>query len=226
MLVERLAPVARAGTRAASLLLGLALCACAAAPNVHPEQPRSAASPPPDTVLDPRQIRGNFVWRQRLSARYQGDSFKFEAVLEKSGNTLRVLFLTPYGTRALLIEQTGHTVRTEYFIPQRLPFSPSHILSDIHRVFFRGFGEGAPNNGQRVQRLDGEVFYDTYRQGALVARVVQQPTDAHSTRIPQQEKRISIDYEPGFRPGVPPHRVRLNNDWYGYLIEIDTLAKP
>jgi hypothetical protein len=179
----------------------------------------------PDTLVDPGQIPGNFLWRQRLVARYGEDTFEFEAVVEKSTDSLRVLFLTPYGTRALLLEQVGHDVRTQYFISHRLPFPPRYILSDMHRVFFRGFAPGAPNHGRHAQLLAGEFFEDTWETGTLVARTVQLPEQGPRASAAQSRK-ISIRYTPGFRPGSPPARIRLNNQWHGYDITIDTLAQP
>ncbi len=193
-----------------------------------PEPPQPIRGAPPDTLVDPRHISPDFLWRQRLHATYGDDSFKFDAVVEKSEATLRVLFLTPYGTRALLLEQVGTQVRTEYFVSQRLPFPARYILGDIHRVFFRGFADPPPAAGTHEQRLGREVFRDTWRDGALVSRVVSlapEPEGSHDATGPEP-RRISIGYSPGFRLGSPPARVRLDNEWYGYEIEIETLSSP
>jgi hypothetical protein len=183
---------------------------------------------PPEMLVDPRLISPDFLWRQRLTATYGEDSFKFDAVVEKSAATLRVLFLTPYGTRALLLSQVGSEVRTEYFVPQRLPFPARYILGDIHRVFFRGFADRNPTTGIHEQRLGREVFRDTWRDAALVSRVVTlaQEPGANASDGGREPARISVRYSPAFHPGSPPARVRLDNDWYGYEIEIETLSSP
>lgn len=187
--------------------------------------PPSAVAPveqaPCDILVDPTAMSRDFLWRQRLTATYDEHQYRFEAVLEKSGPTLRVLFLTPYGTRALLLEQRHEQVHTEYFIPQRLPFPPERILGDIHRAYFRGFDRALPSGGTREYREHGEMFEDTWQGGRLVQRVATAP--GSPARDNSRTKRVAIAYTPGFVPGTPPARVMLTNDWHGYQILIETI---
>src|SRR5690606_21276215 len=118
-------------------------------------------------LVDTSEISGNFLWRQRLLTRYGGDEWQVQGVLETSGDSLKVLLLTPYGSRALLLEQNGKTVRSEYFVSQHLPFPAQYILYDIPRVLFLGFAPDAPRDGRYSHTVKGELLTDTYREGAI-----------------------------------------------------------
>lgn len=189
----------------------------------HATPPPSASDPveetPPDAWIDPATMPRDFLWRQRLTTTYGEHRYRFEAVLEKSGSTLRILFLTPYGTRALLIEQAHGQVHTEYFIPQRLPFPPERILGDVHRAYFRGFDGRLPLNGTNEYRDHAEMFEDTWQSGRLVQRVARAAAPGNAS----PEKRVTIAYTPGFVPGPPPAQVVLTNGWHGYQILIETI---
>jgi hypothetical protein len=182
----------------------------------------TVTQPQADTLTDPTRIGEDFTWRQKLHARYGEDEFDFEAVIEKSGNTLRVLFLTPYGTRALLLEQLGQKVSTRYFVSQRLPFPARYILGDIHRVFFRGFAPEKPTDGAHTHEQGGERFEDTWRRGVIIARTVTPDKGARKGAEPASAA-VTIRYTPGYRPGLAPGRVHLDNQRHGYEIAIDTL---
>ena len=205
-----------------ALSFSIALASACAPRGTEPTSPRATSQAPLDVLTEPRLVGPDFVWRQKLSASYGDDSFDFEAVLEKSDNALRVLFLTPYGSRALLLEQLGQQVRTEYFVSQRLPFPAHFILGDIHRVFFRGFEGQLPPDGSHTQRLQGEVFHDTWQHGSLVSRTVEFE-NAEPEKLDQQAGAIAIRYAPGYRPGAVPGQVFLENHRHGYEISIDTL---
>lgn len=168
--------------------------------------------------MAPRLLPRDLFWRQQLKANHGGHQFEFQAVLENADDRLRVLFLTPYGTRALLLEQVGAEVQSEYFIPHELPFPPAHIMGDIHRVFFRGFAKTPTQDGTFRQRVDAEVFEDTWQHGRLVKRVCWAIRPADTT------KKISIRYAPGYIPSTPPKTVWLTNGWHGYQIVIETKA--
>jgi hypothetical protein len=170
-------------------------------------------------LLAPEQIAGNFVWRQRVTAAFENRRDSLEAVLEKSGGRLRVLFLTPYGSRALLLEQQGQEVTEEYFVEQRLPFPARYILVDIHRAVFRGLEHGPQKDGTHEHPNGVELFADTWRGGRLVERRVFWPKADGSRTI---EPAIVARYRPGLVLGEPPENVTIANRRMGYRLEIDT----
>lgn len=169
-----------------------------------------------DVLPRPAIIERDFTWRQRLAASYGQQSFSFQALLEKEQDTLSLLFLTPYGTRALLLRQSGADVDTRYFVSQRLPFPPRHILTDVYRVFFRGASGTPRSDGSHRLLVDGETFVERWRGGLLEQREVY----AEAT---QGRPAVVIRYRPGTDFQAPAGRVELDNRAYGYRIEIETV---
>src|SRR5690606_41940002 len=78
--------------------------------SLHDALPISAAVSPGELV-DPSTVATDFMMRQHLQGDYGDDEIAFDAVVQKQGDTLLVLVLTPYGSRALLIEQKGLNTR-------------------------------------------------------------------------------------------------------------------
>ena len=121
-------------TKAAALaaLLAAAGCIHHAAPperaGLTPAPPTAAELPPPDA------IPGTFTLRQKLTATSPKGGGSFEAVLQKTPGTLTLVGLTPYGSRAFLLQQTKGDVQFTKYIPRELPFPPTFMLLDIHRV--------------------------------------------------------------------------------------------
>ena len=90
---------------APALALAITVSACAhhaAAPPARPPvaPPTAAELPPPDA------IPGTFAVRQKLTASSAKGGGSFEAVLQKAPGTLTLVGLTPYGSRAFLLQQT------------------------------------------------------------------------------------------------------------------------
>lgn len=209
--------------------LALALGSCGG--KVQPAQPSSAQPSSAqssseealsDIVRSPERLGEDFVWRQRLTATYGDESFSFQAVVEKTGNTLNLLCLTPYGSRALLLKQRGTTVKTQYFVEQRLPFPARYILSDLHRVY-TPTREAPPKpteldrESTLEMRLDGEQFVDQFVDGRIVRREIYGPM-ARSDR----PDVVVLYADAGGTPSSAT-RITLDNRAYGYHIEIETL---
>ena len=106
-------------------------CAHRAPPPAAAPEPAPAAAdlPPPD------RIPGQLTLRQKLAAKSAHGGGSFETILQKRPGVLRVVGLTPFGTRAFLLEQRGPTVDFTSYVPRELPFAPTFMLLDIHRVF-------------------------------------------------------------------------------------------
>ena len=91
-------------TFAACAVALMLVAACA-----HQAPPAAAPAPiPPPTPAElprPEAIPGEFTVRQKLVAKSGHGGGSFEAVLQKKGDTLTMIGLTPYGGRAFLLVQ-------------------------------------------------------------------------------------------------------------------------
>jgi hypothetical protein len=204
------------GLRSAlGLVVGLWLAGCAS---------RVAQSPPlpPYTgPLDfPADVAEDFFDRQRIVASYEGHSFGFDAVLQKRGNELTLLGLTPFGSRAFVVTQKGTEVSFQNYVGTALPFPPKYMLIDVHRVFF---AHGASDQAQApeadsARSSEDEVITERWREGRLAER-----TFSRSDGRPPG--KISVDYEWGSGDDADhPRRVTLTNGWYGYRLDITTTS--
>jgi hypothetical protein len=180
--------------------------------------------PPYTGPLDfPSGGMADFFDQQKIVATYEGHSFGFDAVLQKRGNELTLLGLTPFGSRAFVVTQKGADVSFQNYVGASLPFRPQYMLIDVHRVFLQAspLGDGPPYEGERTFSSADEKVTERWHDGRLVqrsyARIDGSPRGA-----------IVVDYEGGLGDdGRPPHHVVLINGWYGYRLDITTLShKP
>jgi hypothetical protein len=184
---------------------------------------RSAQAPPPPYTgpLDfPDEGVADFFDRQRIVATYEGHSFAFDAVLQKRGNELTLLGLTPFGSRAFVVTQKGAAVSFQTYVGTSLPFPPQYMLIDVHRVFFPhvGPGDAAASPGEHTFSSDGEVITETWRDGRVSERTF-------SRADGRPAGRIVIHYDETMdEEGGHPHHVVLNNGWYGYRLDITTVS--
>jgi hypothetical protein len=203
------------GVRTTALgALGLALLAsaCGGGP------PRPAARPDPSVLHAPSEYPGAFLDRQHITATYGTRKASFDAVLQKRGDELVLLGMTPFGSRAFVLKQTGVDVTFESFVPQELPFPPRYILLDVHRVFFDGVAPGpqALDDGMHDATRDGEQITERWQGGRLWQRRIRRVN-----ADPAGE--IVIDYDAGMPAGgPPPAHVGFANGWYGYRLDITT----
>jgi len=110
-----------------------------------------AAEAPTDTgypgaLVSTNCIEGSFMARQRVIARYAGRTSSFDAVLQYHDGTLTLIGLTPFGTKAYVLQQRGTAITFDVIVPQAVeerPFPPHYVLLDVHRTVFMGV-PGAP----------------------------------------------------------------------------------
>jgi hypothetical protein len=151
-------------------------------------------------------------------ANYKGRAAAFDAVLQKKGNELTLVGLTPFGSRAFVIRQVGTVLSFESFVPQTLPFPPSYIVVDVERVFFPWTDAPPPTDGERRFSRDAEAVAEQWEGGKLRRR-----TFAFAEGHPPGE--IVIDYDGGMEiGGAPPPHVSFDNGQYGYHLDITTLT--
>jgi hypothetical protein len=192
--------------------------------------------PPPDA------IPGTFTVRQKLVASSAHGGGSFEAVLKKLPGRLTLLGLTPYGSRAFLLEQAGADVSFTSYIPRELPFPPTYVLLDVHRVFDAPLGASpeAGDGKDEVEReaiVRGELVRERWLGGHLVQRIfipvsiavpkrgaktaVTSAGSATSAAAPETPL-VTVSYEGQGPAGLPAH-VTLVHHRFGYRLEVDTL---
>ena len=186
--------------------------ACASARPAPPPRPY------PGVLTRPSAHPGDFIRRQKLTARFGEQTQSFEAVLQKQGDKLKLVGLTPFGTKAFLLEQDGLEVTFTSFMPRELPFPPRYILQDVHRVYFSG-GPGEPlSDGEHAREQPGEKITERWLGGRLLER--------RFTRVAGDPPGVlAVTYEGGLAGGTSPRLIAIDNGWLGYSLSIETLSE-
>ena len=200
----------RALARLRSVFLVIVLSACAHKPPPQPVVPPTAAElPPPDA------IPGEFAVRQKLNATSPKGGGSFEAVLQKTPGTLTLVGLTPYGSRAFLLQQTKGDVQFTKYIPREMPFAPTFMLLDIHRVLDHWLGPPLAS-GDRSGQVGDETIHERWQGGHLVERTFTSATS-------KPPGTITISYT-GHTAELPiATHITLRNARLDYRIDIDTV---
>lgn len=188
---------------------------------------RTTAAPAPSLLsagADPGPIRPasdlphEFQWRQRVTAQWNEGKQTFEAVLQKRDGELILVGLSPMGLPGFVLKLASDgNISFENRTQRELPFPPSFILADVQKAYFDWLGPVAPTfTGERGGERRGLRVSETFAQGKLVER---------SFRRPDSDLALTVRYT-GFRDGqLSPERVRLDNAWFGYQLEIETLEQ-
>lgn len=184
-----------------------------------------ACGPPPGPPRYPGDLRAtsdlgpDFTLRQEIAITFGDREARFEAVLEKRGDLLLLLALSPFGSRAFAIEQRGTSVELTRFVDEELPFPPRWVLLDVHRTLFLGLGAGPRPDGWTEEERAGERVRERWSGGRLLERTFDRLDG-------EPEGRIRIEYGDGMAPGEPPPLIHFDNGWLGYRIVIRTMDTP
>lgn len=195
------------------MLLG----ACSKGQQAESAQPRSLAEADYPGELA-RSLPGpDFMARQRLRGTARGREIGGEVVLQKQGDALTLVGLTPFATKAFVARQQGADVQVEVFAPEgKLPFPPRFMLLDVHRVQFLGL-PGAPlADGRHEGEVGAERVTEVWQGGALLERRFERKDG-------KPAGAIVITYEGGMKDGALPNKLRVDNGWFGYQIAVETL---
>jgi hypothetical protein len=196
------------------VLLALALAGCAHKPPPPPivaRAPTAAELPAPDT------IPGAFAVRQKLTASSAKGGGSFEVVLQKQPGTLTLVGLTPYGSRAFLLVQTKGDVQFTSYVPRELPFPPTFMLLDIHRVL--GSWIGAPlGAGERSGQVGDETVRERWQDGKLLERTFTNANGSPSN----PPGAITVSYK-GYGASNLASNITLENRRLDYRIVIETV---
>jgi hypothetical protein len=194
-----------------------------ASPKPEPAQDPGVA---PDRANSPRyvgelfdlaQLPEDFLWLQRVSGSFQGEDYSLKFALEKRGAELRVVGLSPFGTRAFLIRQQGRNFSFESYTDRPVPFSPKVVLIDVQRAFLvRDLSSQPPATGLHSYQHGAEAVRESWRDAALEWREFTHP---------DFERPIRVEYEPPMRDFEPPALARLRHGWFGYEIVVETSSR-
>ncbi|MBK7948120.1 MAG: DUF3261 domain-containing protein [Deltaproteobacteria bacterium] len=175
---------------------------------------------------------GSRMLRQRVEVEWPSGRERFDAVLQRRPGELALIGLGPMnlvGFRLALVAGAGTgegapRIEFENRSGRPLPFSPAHILADVQRVFYPWLeepwpgeaGMDCPEGCERSGRQEGLAVWERRVAGSLAERRF-----AIAGRLDAGEVRIRYADWQG-EPAMP-HRVELENGWFGYRLTIETL---
>lgn len=163
-------------------------------------------------IRSPRELPRDFQWRQVVEVEYgEHKPRAFDAVLEKAGEKMTLLGLTPLGTVTFVAEAQGKKVRFENRTGEKLPFDGSYILRDVQRVFFPWLS-GPVRNGWRTGRFGEEVVRERLVNGQIVERRFER----------RGELQAKINFLKPVAAHLPSPNVTLENKRFGYRLHIET----
>lgn len=190
----------------------------------------------PGTLLAPTQLATEALWRQRVTATWRTPDQEpqergFDAALQRQGDVLTVIGLSPLGTVGFSIQQSANRQGVAGLdvvnnIEDELVIPPRFILLDVHRTFFPW---NAPNwqpmqgAGNRTCRRDGEEIRETWQNSRLQKRTFR--------RIDNQPPGlITVTYDWHKPDGSTPNwalpcQATLDNAWFGYQLSITTSSE-
>src|SRR5690349_13940133 len=124
------------------------------------EGPDAAKVGYPGTLIDSSELGDDFMARQKLAGEFQDQKFRFEAVLQLKDDVLTVIGLTPFGSKAFVLVQSGTDVDFKLMMDRPIPFPPEYMLQDIHRTWFwharLPWKAGAPSEEAPQVEVEGE----------------------------------------------------------------------
>jgi hypothetical protein len=209
---------ARLPVRRLLLLLQAVVVACSTAPR---GPPRFDEGDYPGLLRPPDVLAVDVLWQQRVTATWKPDGRRgFDAALQKRGEELTLIGLSPMGTPGFVVVLRGQAISLRNETDRELPFPPRFMLLDVQRVSFPWLAaDGAVRaDGTYEGVVDEERVVETVRGGRLVER--------RFTRLDgRPQGTITVRYEWGQPDWLGPTRAVLENGWFGYGLAIDTLAE-
>ena len=191
----------------------------------------------PGTLQAPATLPVEAVWQQRVTASWQAPGQPpqergFDAAVQRRGDTLTVIGLSPMGSIGFSVEQGPDGIDVVNNIPEQMVIPPRFILLDVQRAFFPWFDDDM-QDGERSADRDGERITERWADGRLRERTFTRLDGARdgTIRISYRWTR-SGDADPEWADperadpewALPPHAV-LDNAWFGYRLTIDTSSE-
>lgn len=94
-------------------------------------------------LLPPSSYGRSFTAQHLLEGHARGRVFQLQVHIEIDVARIQVLGLTPWQTRVFVLSYDGADLQFKNFTLHELPFSPSHMLSDVQQVMWPAL----PNQG-------------------------------------------------------------------------------
>jgi hypothetical protein len=212
------------GVRSVTFLLCTGVAAAGCVPRLsRPERSErstlAAAAEYPGEIRDPATVAGDFTWQQHVTSTFPGGTASGMVVVEKAGRKLTAVGLTPFGSRAFVLEQDGQRLTFTRLVDVEARLEPRVMLVDINRAFLLRAGEGPrPDGVHAEERRVGDAterVTERWKAGRLLERAFERPSGPAG--------RIVVRYEGGMSGFTPPRIVTLENGWYGYTLRIETV---
>jgi hypothetical protein len=163
-------------------------------------------------------LRDDLLMQQRITVQWADREERFDAVLQKSGQTLLLVGLGPMNTVGFSLSLDDRGVTFDNRSGREMPFRPERILADVQRIFYPWIEEGPPclECERREIRAGLEV------RERIGARFLEE----RSFRVVDRPDRgeIVVRYEGWTNGSLAPSRAILRNGWFGYQLIIDTTS--
>jgi hypothetical protein len=198
--------------------LAAGLCLLATACALQQPQREADSVEYPGELVPSDEIPGNFLMRQNLRFAAGDRKGSLEVVVQKHCAEILVIGLTSFGSRVFTIRQHGTEVSAESHFPGTWPFPPQNVLMDIHRVYFLPIPSPPPADGLREFRHGSELVTERWVSSRLVER-------SFRWTLGGPPGRIVVRYDGRVPPGFPASEIRLDNERYGYQLDITTVAR-
>jgi len=196
------------------VMLALALAACTPRPS-QPPDPSQMRYPGVLATSQALAAYPDFLARQSLVGRYGPREVHGEVVVQKRGGSLTLIGMSAFGSKAFVIQQDAEGVRSQEILPGSLPFPAQFMLLDVHRSMFMGLSE--KTDGTHRGRREGEAITEIWQGGKLLRRDFR--------RLDRRPRgTISIEYVGGMTGSRPPAKIVVDNQWFGYTVEISTVS--
>ena len=187
-----------------------------------PRQGPPSAQPPlsPGPIRGPGALEYEFQWRQQVTVTYPEGRASFEAVLQHNKGALTLVGLSAMGLPGFVITVDARgEVTLDNRSGRELPFEPEYIVADVQRVFFPWLPRPEPRQeGRRNGEVLGMSVTESFKAGALQRREFRR-ADAPGRGA------VVVTYGDLQSGQDAPRDVRVDNRWFGYQLQIQTLSQ-
>jgi len=90
----------------------------------------------PGEIYSTHQIPGSFAAREQVTVTAENLEFPFELVVQKNGDELVLIGLSPLGAKLFSVVQIGSEPSVDALPAAVLPIPPLNVLRDLHRLRF------------------------------------------------------------------------------------------
>ena len=153
--------------------------------------------------------------RQRITLRWQDESARLDAVLEKRAGRLRLLALGPMNTPGFVITLEEQGLGVVNLTGRPIPFAPEHIIADVQRVYYPWCTAPAPCPTCPHEIAGIRVSEQREADGSVLRRF--------SIAAWPERGEIVVSLSAQSAVADVPRRANVENGWLGYTIEVETL---